>query len=275
MNRCVVVLIALIMPSLMTAGLAPARAQELAADKLWTAFQFSVYPPLELPNETCSVYGLSLGVVLVGLHTIEENESYLGKGSDTIIGLQICGLMSFVRELRGFQVSGFANNATTMPWGLQVAGVLNYIDRNMGVGLQVAGGWNRCESGAGLQLAILNEADKDFAGIQAGLFNFGGNLSDNVQLGGINPLIIISLVDYICVSPGVKDMHGLQVGLVNKASDMSGIQCGLLWNDAKCARGLQLGLINRADSMAGFQVGLVNIIKESSVPFLPIINAHF
>jgi hypothetical protein len=275
MNRCVVVLIALAMLFLMTLGLAPARAQEVASDTVLTPIQFSIYPPVELPNENCHVYGLSLGVVLVGLHTIEEHSSYLGQGSDTVIGLQICGLLSFARELCGLQVSGFANNATTMPWGLQVAGVLNYIGGDMGVGLQVAGGWNRCASGAGLQLAMLNEADKDFAGIQAGLLNFGGSLSENVQFGGLNPLVIISAITYVCTAPGVEDMRGLQLGLVNKASDMYGIQCGLIWNHAKCARGLQLGLINTADSMAGFQVGLVNIIKESPVPFLPIINAHF
>ena len=275
MNRFGVVLVALVMLFLMPLGLVPARAQEVDSDTLSTPIQFSVYPPLELPTENCHVYGLSLGVILVGLHTIEEHESYLGKGSDTVIGLQICGLMTFAKELRGVQASSFANNATTLPWGLQVAGILNYIDRDMGVGLQVAGGWNRCESGAGLQLAMLNEADKNFAGIQAGLFNFGGNLSDNVQIGDINPLILISLVNYVCVSRGVEDMRGLQLGLVNKASDMYGIQCGLLWNHAKCARGLQLGLINRAETMAGLQIGLVNIIRESAVPFLPIINVHF
>ena len=100
-------------------------------------------------------------------------------------------------------------------------------------------------------------------------------MRDNVQFGGLNPLIIISVINYVCTAPGVEDMHGLQVGLVNKAADMYGIQCGLIWNHAKCARGLQLGLINSAETMEGFQVGLVNIIKESPVPFLPIINAHF
>lgn len=272
--RCEAALLACVMP-LLTLSLVSAHADEISGSELYTPFQFSVYPPVELPNEDCHVYGLSLGIILVGLHTIEENGSYLGKGCDTVIGLQIGGLMSFAKDFRGVQVSGFANNATTLPWGLQVAGVLNYVGKDMGCGLQVAAGWNRCESGAGLQLALLNEANKEFVGIQAGLFNFGGDLGGDVQVGGVNPLILISLVDYACRSPGVEDMRGLQVGLVNKASDMYGIQCGLLWNDAKYARGLQLGLINRAESMAGFQVGLVNIIKESRVQFLPIINAHF
>ena len=275
MNRGVVALSAFVMTLLATLGCAPIRAEEVSAGTLYTPLQLSIYPPVELPNETCHVYGLSLGVVLVGLHTIEEHGSYLGEGSDTVIGLQICGLLSFARELRGLQVSGFANNAKAMPWGLQVAGVLNYVGGDIGCGLQVAGGWNRCESGAGLQVAILNEADKEFAGIQAGLFNYGGHLSENVQFMGLNPLVIVSVISYVCIAPGVDEMRGLQAGLVNKAADMYGIQCGLLWNHAKCARGLQLGLVNTADSMAGFQVGLVNIIKESSVPFLPIINAHF
>jgi len=57
---------------------------------------------------------------------------------------------------------------------------------------------------------------------------------------------------------GVDDLRGLQLGLVNRASTLYGVQCGLIWNEAKDAQGLQFGMLNTADTMTGLQVGLLN-----------------
>jgi len=57
-------------------------------------------------------------------------------------------------------------------------------------------------------------------------------------------------------------VYGLDAGFENFATEMNGIQVALAGNVA----------IGR---MTGIQLGLVNIIKESPVPFLPIINAQF
>ena len=45
-------------------------------------------------------------------------------------------------------------------------------------------------------------------------------------------------------------------------------------NNAKKVYGLQLGLVNLSED-AAFQIGLVNYIKNSKVPFLPILNVCF
>jgi hypothetical protein len=70
-------------------------------------------------------------------------------------------------------------------------------------------------------------------------------------------------------------MRGIQLGILNSAIDMRGVQCGLLWNDAKHAKGIQVGMLNTAQTMTGIQIGIVNYINESPVSCLPIINAHF
>jgi hypothetical protein len=84
------------------------------------------------------------------------------------------------------------------------------------------------------------------------------------------------------------EMGGLQVSAYNQAGSLIGIQVGL-WNRAPTATGAQIGLLNLADQMDGFQIGiinrtemlhgyqigLVNVIRESSVPCMTIINFHF
>ena len=260
--------------SLATVGITPAFAERASDDKIWTPLQISLWPPYQIPDENCTVYGVSLGVVMVGVHTFVDDDDYLGRGDDDVIGLQICGLFGFARGLCGLQMSVLGNDVDNTPCGLQVAGLFNYVEHDMGFGFQVACLWNRYDAGAGLQLAIVNEVDTECTGIQVGLFNWGGKANKN-RLELINLQSILRYGSQICHQQGVDDMRGIQLGLINKASDMYGIQCGLLWNNAKCARGIQLGLVNRADSLTGLQLGLVNIIKENTVPFLPIFNASF
>ena len=61
------------------------------------------------------------------------------------------------------------------------------------------------------------------------------------------------------IATGGEKAAGLQLSLVNLIKDMSG---------------LQLGIVNIADD-TGFQLGLVNIIRNSPVKFMPIINCRF
>ncbi len=257
---------------------APALAGESADTPVWTPLQLSVFPPVQIPDEPCTVYGLSLGLVLVGIHAFDADQPFWGRGADDINGLQICGLLACARTLCGLQVSGLGNNANRIPCGIQVAGLFNYVQHDLGFGAQLAVGRNQNESGIGLQLALVNEAAIEFIGLQVGLCNWGeSRLGKQLEssLAGIGPQSIVDMGHQLFHCQGVGDMRGLQVGLVNKAADLYGIQCGFIWNDATNARGLQLGLINIADTMTGLQIGLVNIINDSRVPFLPIINAHF
>ena len=235
-------------------------------------------PYLQIPNISCRVYGVSLGILAVG--TIEDGKESpkfpACRGEDDIIGLQIGVLFAYARELSGFQVSGLENHAVNVPFGVQVAGFGNSVENEIGLGLQLSLAMNDCASGAGLQMAIVNEADKNFTGVQLGLCNWGAGKSEWIESSHeVQDGRLQSHGHHSNSHQGVDDMRGLQLGLVNKASDMYGVQCGILYNRAKCVRGLQLGLINVTDSMAGIQIGLLNVIKENRVPFLPVINAHF
>lgn len=91
----------------------------------------------------------------------------------------------------------------------------------------------------------------------------------------IGPQTIVGIGRTLSRHDGAGELRGLQLGLLNKAADMYGVQWGLIWNDAQRARGLQLGLVNTAETMTGLQIGLLNVIQQSPVPFLPFINAHF
>lgn len=259
-------------------SLAPALGAEASDNPVWTMVQLSLCPPVQIPDENCNVYGLSLGVILVGMHTVAEDQ-FFGRGADNVYGLQLCGLLSCSRELCGFQVSGLGNNAHSMPCGLQLAVLFNYVEHDTGLGFQLSGAWNQQESGAGLQVALMNEAATAFAGVQIGLCNWGesrtGKLNDLSGLLNIGPQAIAGIGRTLFRHDGVGDLRGLQLGLLNKATDLYGVQCGLLWNDAQNARGLQLGLVNSAETMTGVQIGLLNIIQESPAHILPFVNAHF
>ena len=240
-------------------GIIPALAQETASDQPWTPLQVALWPPLQFPNTSCSVYGLSLGVFAVGTSENENGKKFPpGRNEADVIGLQVAGFSACSRELCGFQASIWRNIAVTIPLGLQV------------------GCFNQCESGAGLQLALLNRANNDFTGIQVGLCNFGEGktawVENNHSRTGDR---LASFGHHSSSNEGVTDMRGLQLGLMNKALDLYGLQCGLIWNYAEHGNGLQIGLVNIADTMTGVQIGLVNIIKENPMLFLPIINAHF
>lgn len=279
MNKCAMLVSGCLAAGLIILGCAPARADEPSRNPLWTPLQLSLCPPVQFPDENCNVYGLSLGVIAVGIHTLDDHQRFLGQGADDVIGLQLCGLLACAREFCGIQVSGLGNNVQHAPFAVQAAGGFNYVDHELGFGLQVCAVWNRVESGAGLQAALVNEADDDWFGLQVGLFNWGGRKAvkqvEIGDIGSLGPQSVFNLVRHIYRQRGVEDLRGLQLGLVNKAGDMYGLQCGLLWNDAQCARGLQLGLVNVADAMTGVQIGLVNIIHESPLYGLPLINAHF
>ncbi len=41
------------------------------------------------------------------------------------------------------------------------------------------------------------------------------------------------------------------------------------------AQGFQVGLVNRAEEMYGLQIGLVNVIRCAEVRFCPVVNIGF
>lgn len=109
---------------------------------------------------------------------------------------------------------------------------------------------------------IGNDVVYDGGGVQsAGIFNRCGGDFQGLQMSGV-----LNWTD--------GEIDGVQIALVNHASDLSGLQLGFL-NVADRGSGVQIGLVNAARALEGLQIGLVNIIRESSVPFFPIVNFAF
>ena len=130
------------------------------------------------------------------------------------------------------------------------------------VGLRLNLPSGQCEQMSGLDLGFIGRSHY-YNGIQLNLFR--NDVTDSLagfQIGcGYN-------------SCGLGDMLGFQAGLWNEAQTVYGFQVGLV-NLADYAKGFQVGLINRSQGMYGYQVGLINIIKDSQVPFCPILNIGF
>lgn len=129
------------------------------------------------------------------------------------------------------------------------------------VGLRLSA-WGKCHDITGLDLSIGGTESQNAYGLQIALLR-----------------------------NKVNDVAGAaQITLgANSATELAGVQIGLLWNEAVMVRGLQLGiankssdvrgfqigLLNTTDMIYGYQIGLINVIKGSKVPFFPIINFQF
>ena len=132
-------------------------------------------------------------------------------------------------------------------WGIDVGVLGNEIEEDM-EGVQVAGLFNRIgrSDGAWQSAGILNRCERDFYGLQtAGILNW----TDGT-------------------------VEGAQIALLNRASELSGLQIGL-YNAIDRGSGVQIGFINAARSLDGLQIGVVNVIRDSTVPFFPIVNFAF
>lgn len=323
MKKCTVLLAAYVLAFVAAWGQTPAPVVEVTGGQgvlmlppppppvalthqVWTPLQLALFPPVEIPNVDCKVFGLSLGLFAVGgMSDTDVSGLQLGgllAYSREMYGIKLAGLWSLNRDsLGGLQVSGLGNFTGDLPCGLQLSCIGNFVSRDMGCGLQIAGALNRCDSGAGLQVALMNEVDHTFRGIQVGVLNRGPwntGWHEVVTPGGAKY--------YIRTPPypeGVPDMRGFQLGFWNQskacqgfqigafnlADTMAGLQLGLLNLPVKTMTGLQIGFLNNADTLTGVQlgvfngaakltgvqIGLLNVIQESPVPFLPLLNAHF
>ena len=73
---------------------------------------------------------------------------------------------------------------------------------------------------------------------------------------------------------GTKEVYGIKCSVIaSGGAKAGGLQLALV-NFINAMSGVQLGIVNVAEDSA-FQIGLVNIIKNSPVKFMPIINCRF
>lgn len=166
---------------------------------------------------------------------------------------------------------------------------LLYGDCREFAGLDIGVIGHTCRDFTGLAVGGINIVDERLYGLQLGLINWNSNndalpahRSIGIQYGILNHVdTFFGLQDgFIDISGG--EFSGLQLGFVNFAHDLYGLQCGaylLLGVNVAIGsvHGCQIGLVNYADTIeSGLQIGLVNIIANKGwLPVLPILNGHF
>lgn len=127
------------------------------------------------------------------------------------------------------------------------------------IGLRLSIPFSTCQDSiTGIDLGFWGESYY-FEGFQFNLIR--NNVRDNaagIQVGLYNTISSGNLV-------------GAQIGLWNETNGAEGLQVGLV-NVAGSYEGFQIGLINRAETCNGFQIGVVNVIRDSELPFMPLIN---
>ncbi len=235
-----------------------------------------------LRGESKGVTGLDLGLIpftqrMRGI----QLAGLLGYVEDSMIGIQLGGVC-VAGNIRGIQLGGLLNVAGSM-WtdsysalGIQVSGLINLAFCDV-TGIQVALGYgNVAGDMSGIQIAPFFNGAEGMRGLQlAGIANIG----QYRPMRGLQLAVIANIVDD-------GPMRGAQLSILNyvkksnkkynRNSDgnMTGMQIGLI-NKAEKVHGLQVGIYNDCRSLKGVQIGLVNVIRENSVPILPIINASF
>lgn len=117
------------------------------------------------------------------------------------------------RNVYGLDFGVIGNITDEEMLGCGIAFVFNWSGTSRSA-FQFAGGLNRSDRDfRGMQMAlVVNDVERDFIGLQAGLSNISDSLS-GMQFGGFNK-----------VRTGV----GFQLGAVNVAEQFTGVQIGLL-----------------------------------------------
>lgn len=131
----------------------------------------------------------------------------------------------------------------------------------------------------GFDVGLLgNEVSDDFEGVEAaGLFNRVGRSDGAWQAAGIlnrceGDFYGLQTAGALNWTDGA--VEGLQIALVNRATELSGLQIGL-YNAIDRGSGVQIGIVNAARSFDGLQIGVINVIRDSTMPFFPIVNFAF
>lgn len=183
----------------------------------------------------------------------ESNSAVLGGFESSVQGIQVAGLLNYVRnKSTGIQLSGGLNTTGGDFSGFQFAGIGNTTGASAQF-LQLAGGFNI--------------AAKSVTGFQiSGLFNYAGLQLSGMQLGLVNRAGWIRGKRSVQETPS----RGCQVGLVNFCREMDGLQIGLI-NFGGPAGGTQVGLINffskygsKQKHEMGTPIGLLNFGSRGS-----------
>ena len=166
--------------ALCAASTAPAGMQHPEA---WEYVAFGAYPVWEWPGEASDVRGFRLNLI-AGRH-------------GNVYGVDLGTLVNMCdKSCAGVQLAGLCNVVGDAALSAQFAAVCNYSYRYS----------------KGLQLAVVNWADEDFAGVQMGCFNCAGEFT-GLQMGVLN---------------SAESGGGFQLGVVNVSDEFVGVQFGLI-----------------------------------------------
>lgn len=191
-------------------------------------------------------------------------------------GVGINALGSVVHgDMNGVQITGLANLAGGTMRGVQFAGISN-ISGNNTLGLSAAGLVNITGDGSkGVVISgLTNIGGDNISGVMlSGFMNVTGNMASGLQLSGaanitgqaFNGVMTSGLLNVVG-----EHMNGLQMaGLANiTGNKLNGVQVGA-FNYATNVRGLQIGLVNYYQKeMKGFQLGLVNANPDTRVQMM-------
>lgn len=165
------------------------------------------------------------------------------------------------------------------PFGLYLLPNVGFPGEHWDVGpvrINLISGRNRDVYGLDIGL-IGNMVEEEFAGVQvAGFFNRIGHSDGAVQLACIFNRCErgLSGLQVALANSDDGELDGLQIGAFNRAAVLDGMQLGIV-NIIDSGDGVQIGLINSARELDGLQIGLVNIIRDSTMPFFPVVNFAF
>ncbi len=121
------------------------------------------------------VYGLQLAGLmaedfnLVGL----QLAGVVARSHGALVGLQAAGVVAWSEWPNGLQVGGLLSVASFQLYGVQLAGVANVALQHPANGLQISSAFNYARCVRGLQIGLINVAEKA-AGVQLGLINIIG-----------------------------------------------------------------------------------------------------
>lgn len=228
----------------------------------WSPLALSLVPACEIPCKEWNVYGIRLNLV--------------GGSHHDVAGMDVGGVFNHVsKDLYGIQFGGLSNIAKYRVEGIQLTGFFNLGGCRF-TGMQGSGGVNAAGDVQGVQFAVMGNLDMRIRGFQiAG----GGNLTimgKGCQFAGIGMNLADQLTGMQC--SGFWNvghvLDGMQLALVNSSDNCRGVQIGAVNMGRKMA-GLQVGVLNCTHRFSGCQIGLCNVITDSSVPFLPVVNMSF
>lgn len=179
------------------------------------------------------------------------------------------------KDMNGMQISGLANVVGGSMRGLQLSGISNISGNNL-IGFSASGLVNITGNGAkGIVISGLTSigGDNTTGMMVSGFMNVTGETASGLQLSGLANITGENLSGMMAsgfLNVTGRNMNGIQIaGIANiSANSLSGMQIGLC-NYATQVHGIQLGLINYyRKSMKGLQLGLVNANPNTKVQML-------